>query len=185
MIEQKTFTPDTITASLFARDCEASMIIFVVGKGVIKPISVENFGADHFDIIGAITELEPDEIVVNPDPGAPSGKESSLELELKQHKVCGRVQTLDSVNPPVALLILNRLQASGHLSVASFSAWPVIEKEIQQMNLSKSVRLLAFLQGVVAASKEADRGKGVGFGMRIGGGRRYSADGFQPWRPFG
>ena len=173
-----------IIASIFARDGEAAMIVFSIKDKVAQVIQLQEFLPGRSDIGAAAVEVkQAEKFIVSPDPGVRSSEGCSLELMLKTQLKC-QIVTADRFQPMAAIATLEALKRSAKFLAEGFPQGPLLQKEIEQINRGQSVRLMAFLQGILAAAKEVNR-EPMYFSMRLANGQksRSHADQWQRWEP--
>lgn len=120
----------------------------------------------------AITTVESDTAIFN-----------GISVEGKLHSfLCESAKSKNIKNPHIAkpfssgdgIEIFRDMQMQGTFA-ALCDDWETLSVELKRISTHKTARAMAFLQGILAAEREAAK-QAVGFGMRLGGGRRSHFD---------
>ena len=110
--------------------------------------------------------------MLNPDPRSKDESFFAGQLRRFGNK---DVQILEPFHIEVGMEVLRELLATKELLCNSCDGWPAIASEMKNKRTEKSPQLMALLQALLF-SKQSGNQPEMGFGMRLGGGRRGRYD---------
>ena len=165
--------PGTKTiASVFVCDASAGVatLMLVNSRAVLMSL----WAPTEYDgrILKAACKSSPDQYILNPNPRS---KDESFFADQLKRLGNKDVQILEPFHIEAGMEVLRERLAMKELLCNSCDGWPVIAKEMANKKVEQPSQLMALLQALVFSKQSANQPE-IGFGMRLGGGRKGRYD---------
>ena len=165
--------PGTKTiASVFVCDASAGVATLMLVNSRAVLMSLWAPSEDDDRILKAAGESSPDQYVLNPNPHS---KDESFFADQLRRLGNKNLQVQKPFHAETGMEVLREMLATKELLCDRCDGWAAIASEMKNKRTEKSPQLMALLQALLF-SKQSGNQPEMGFGMRLGGGRRGRYD---------